>query len=610
MLLLFSCSDETQQTEEPLTLESVKRNSNNDPFYDLIHSYNALNIQSNRIGTYAFVNDVMSFIQNNADSESIYSQFKQNNIYPCWNCAEPEYFGFHNYYIPFYHLGDSRLVGILVAQEKNGVKSFYYLSKSFVAQITSIWDEPLAQYWSGIMNYFDLQNYPEGRDEIFASSIMPCLWFEDVCGCPDITPTGQLTSSSCHMDDIMNPDCDEGSCPSGSSSTDGGLEDINFYEIYGWIDNDDDIGGSDINGGNNNDENGGGTNTNNDVPNPNWNENCDSYDGSLSTGIVLEVGGETVIDESTGTIALTELEALYELQIANFIKTYGLESQYTPKELMDLLGEKCAVMDAQEVKTCIKCYFISPLGLSNSASWKLADNFDIVADCLSDPDPACIDCKLSINAFKAEFGIQFSSEEEAYILNNIPCSEYAVFSNYMMETLSSTYDEPENVFVCKSSFDNYTPTGDGATIQVECNKLLDIFVTIDFPPAYIETCYDAQDLCITTGNFELDEDGIVVVDDDGYAVPIGMNTRKEFTAQAYSIARYEVHNANKNRYLNGLDFLSQTAADNLFRSTLIQELGKRMTGVSVSTGSCEGSIGQSRPTFNIFGVCLPSFCKC
>ena len=40
---------------------------------------------------------------------------------------------------------------------------------------------------------------------------------------------------------------------------------------------------------------------------------------------------------------------------------------------------------------------------------------------------------------------------------------------------------------------------------------------------YVFKCYGAQDLCNTTGEFELDEDGEIITD------PMGMNTRKELT---------------------------------------------------------------------------------
>ncbi len=180
-----------------------------------------------------------------------------------------------------------------------------------VSQIVAVRTEPYSGYWNGIMNYFDLQIYPEGRDEVFASMVMPCLWFGDVCGCPNITSTGQLSHSHCHILDIMNPDCDAGICPIGTGGDGNGIEDLDLLDFADWIsfDNDED-GGSNTNGSNNSN---GGNNNNNPDPRPNWNENCDSYDGSLSGGTILEEGGEIVLDESTGTIVIDDLENLYEI---------------------------------------------------------------------------------------------------------------------------------------------------------------------------------------------------------------------------------------------------------------------------------------------------------
>jgi len=609
LLIFHSCSDEqdeiSQQIEPHTITQATKRTPNNDLFYDQLYVYDLLNIQSNRTGTYPFVDDVMAFLQNHADSESMLEGFRSENIFPCWNCSEPEIFDYSNYYIPFYDLDDARLKGILIAQERENAKSFYYLSKSLVTQIVSVRTEPYSQYWHGIMEYFDLDSYPNNRDVVFASMTIPCTMESGVCGCgPD--------RISCTFDDFTSdPPCHKGRCPSGIGGDGSGTEKIDIWEFYDWVHGDDN-GGGDITGGNNNDNSNnsgsGGNNNNNSNSRPDWNENCDSFDGSFSAGTILEEGGETVLDESTGLIALDELEKLYEMQVTSFINEYNLP--YTPQELMALAGEKCAVSNATQVKTCLKCYFISPLGLSSQDSWSLAEDFDIVAECETNPSPNCIECKFSIKEFENDYNVKFSPEEENYIINNAPCANYANFADYILEAYSSVYEDPDNGFICKSSFDNYTPTGDGATIHMECNKLFDFFIILDIPPSYTETCYDTQDLCITTGMFELDEDGDVIVDDNGIFLPIGMNIRKELTAQAYSAARYAVFNENKSRLAQGADFLSQTEADILFRNTLVEELEKKMTGVSVSIGSCEGSIGTGRPMGNNFGICLPSFCKC
>ncbi len=427
LFLVFSCSDdnsqETLKADKTPFRETTNRNVNNDPFYDLTYVYDLLNVQSDRIGTYVFVDEVMVFLQNNADEESIYHQFKQNNIYPCWHCAEPEFLGFSNYYIPFYHLDDAGLEGILIAQEKNKEKYFYYLSRSVVSRIVETRAEPYSQYWNGILEYFDLDTYPESREEAFASVTRPCLWFGDVCGCPDITSTGQLSHSPCHILDIMNPDCDEGSCPTGTGGDGNGIEDLDLLDFADWISFDNDEGGGSNTTGGNNSTGGNSNNNNNPDPQPDWNDNCDSYDGSLSGGTILEEGGEIILDESTGTIAIDDLEHLYAMQVAGFINDYGLP--YTPEELMNIIGEQCAVSNVEEVNICLKCYFISPLGLPSDESWDLADDFDIVADCVESGDPDCVantiilnsPCYEALNTFMSlYYGLDLSLEEQMAIV--------------------------------------------------------------------------------------------------------------------------------------------------------------------------------------------------
>lgn len=116
-------------------------------------------------------------------------------------------------------------------------------------------------------------------------------------------------------------------------------------------------------------------------------------------------------------------------------------------------------------------------------------------------------------------------------------------------------------------------------------------------------------MCVTTGNFELDEFGNVILDKDGNAIPMGMNTRKQLSADAYDAARLAVFNGNLNRYQSGQSMMSSEQANSLFKITFINELKKKMTGVAVSTGSCLGSVKKGRPIFNFFGLCIESTCK-
>ena len=177
-------------------------------------------------------------------------------------------------------------------------------------------------------------------------------------------------------------------------------------------------------------------------------------------------------------------------------------------------------------------------------------------------------------------------------------------NNFENDVFAVIEDVENNV--CKSSFDNYTQTGAGATIQVECVKAL----TMIFNPLPIKRiCYDFQDICITTGTFEL-IDGEIEIDENGNPIPMGMNTRKELTAAAYNAARVAVHEESVFRYEFGLDEMTQQEAEALFINTLETELEKRMTGIAVSTGDCEGDIGVGAPAYDFFGVCLEGKCKC
>ncbi len=67
---------------------------------------------------------------------------------------------------------------------------------------------------------------------------------------------------------------------------------------------------------------------------------------------------------------------------------------------------------------------------------------------------------------------------------------------------------------------------------------------------------------------------------------------------------------NKNRYFSGQSMMTNEQANTIFKSTFINELKKKMTGVAVSSGPCLGAIQKGRPIFDFYGVCLESQCKC
>ena len=165
---------------------------------------------------------------------------------------------------------------------------------------------------------------------------------------------------------------------------------------------------------------------------------------------------------------------------------------------------------------------------------------------------------------------------------------------------------------CKSSFDNFTPTGYGATINFVCNKTTTIIFVEDLPNFnidYIHECYEISDLCIQTGMYEKDEEGDIIVDENGNAIPIGMNTRKELTAAAYDAVRQRIFDLNFEKYQKGLPLLTTTQVNSFFKDFLNEELNRRMSFCTVSSGPCSGNVGSGRPLIDI-GLCIPQACKC
>jgi len=101
-----------------------------------------------------------------------------------------------------------------------------------------------------------------------------------------------------------------------------------------------------------------------------------------------------------------------------------------------------------------------------------------------------------------------------------------------------------------------------------------------------------------------------------YALPleytkiISNNTRKHFTAIAMTFAYEEITRANMNALRANEPYLTQLEANNLFREKFEDKLKESLTGVTISSGGCSGTINTSIPEYSIFGVCLPFSCEC
>ncbi len=407
--IIYSCSkEETIQTKVTDSIKVQSRTLSNDPFFDLMYTHDTLDLGVSREGYFPFVTNYMIEAEAQMSEGSFFDQLKQQGIYACWYCGESEYIGFNNYYVPFYDLEDSRLNGILILQEKDKVKKSFYLSHSLVDQIVLERTEPFSQYWNGIMNYFDGGSLGKDKGDHFNSRYADCI----VTGHVQRTCTCQGGSGAdCTVyiipidtDDPVTTEClpycfglddDPGGDP---GNDDGGP--LEVADINNWVDKDD----------------GGGGGPPPTDPAPAWDEFCGDFNGSLAVvgGDITGINNDGLID-----IALIDAADLYVIQLNNFINAYGLQSEYTSESLMDFIGEACAVSDVGDVFDCLKCHFISPLDLPDEDNWDLMDDFDIVADCIGDADPNCVECALALEKFEKKYDLQFTDDEADAIMGNI-----------------------------------------------------------------------------------------------------------------------------------------------------------------------------------------------
>ncbi len=404
--IIFSCSkDESRQDkQQPNSVNIELREQSRDPFFDIMYTHDSLNVGVDQNGYYPYINNYMIDLSSQVTKGSFFDNLKNQSIYPCWYCGESEYIGFENYYIPFYDLEDTRLDGILIIQEKENLKGSYYLSHALVKQIVFERDEPYSEYWNGIMDYFDGGTQGKDKKDHFNSRTEKCKRTGVNCKCNisftlcgEIAPNGIL--------DCIGGTCsgDDGNGSGGDPTNDDGGP-LDHSDINNWIDSKGDTGG------------GGGSVT---PSTPAWDDFCGGFNGSLAVA-----GGDItgINDDGSIDIAITDAVILYEIQLNNFINAYGLQSEYTPETLMDFVGEECAVSNIDDVFNCLKCHFISPLGLSDEDNCDLLEDFDIIADCVGDPNPSCVDCGISLKDFILEYELMLTPQEKEAIIMGISTS--------------------------------------------------------------------------------------------------------------------------------------------------------------------------------------------
>ncbi len=206
-----------------------------------------------------------------------------------------------------------------------------------------------------------------------------------------------------------------------------------------------------------------------------------------------------------------------------------------------------------------------------------------------------------------EHDLDFDSETFNFLLNNLQKATEVYIVNEPEEENVTDFLEP-----CPSSF-NFTSTGAGGSTNLNCIKYGAIYAQLvagPYPESIEYKCYELPDLCIATGGFELDDWGDIIEDDNGNPIPISNNTRKYFTAIAMSFAYEEITKANISALRTNDPYLTQLEANDLFREAFEDKLKEHLTGVTISSGGCNGNINTSIPEYSIFGVCLPFSCEC
>lgn len=155
--------------------------------------------------------------------------------------------------------------------------------------------------------------------------------------------------------------------------------------------------------------------------------------------------------------------------------------------------------------------------------------------------------------------------------------------------------------VCNSSFTNYTNTGTGGTIQMECIRNSIYIIDFTYFFGYVEICYEFPDMCIDVGSFNLEDN-----------IPLDELSRRRLTAKAFNKAFNDFNSDVLDRHEDGLPPLSQPQAANIFKNKLSQQLNILISDADVIIGSCDGSIGLGRLIYQLWegGVCFETSCEC
>lgn len=236
-------------------------------------------------------------------------------------------------------------------------------------------------------------------------------------------------------------------------------------------------------------------------------------------------------------------------------------------------------------------------------------------------DPVCIIDNLSENSTISDIEESVIKANYLRLLMGLSDNEYNWLVEENRENIGDLYEfsftcESIEVLkseffiplykVCSSSFDNYTNTGTGGTIQIECIKnstyWLEGNIFIGF--TLRELCYEFPDMCIDVGSLSLE--------DPNMPVPLDEPTRKRLTAKAFDKAFKDFNKDVRERDEDGLPPLSQPDAATAFKNKLSNQLNILISDADVASGPCQGPVGLGRLFYQLWegGLCVGLPCEC
>lgn len=187
-----------------------------------------MNISVRVDGYYPQLEDVIQYLDLRSNDLFQLNWLIDNELYPCWSCAEPEFDSINRFLIPIYNIRTSNLQSILISEEddENFVFS-YYFNHVYHTSMPNV-DSESKEYWKKVEDFFNITTGFNGADVVFQFKGAECYrklmpvpggQMQNGCAC---NPKEEDEFPCSGGDQTSN--CDGSKCPEsggGSSGTGG-----------------------------------------------------------------------------------------------------------------------------------------------------------------------------------------------------------------------------------------------------------------------------------------------------------------------------------------------------------------------------------------------------